>query len=426
MKPTYKYLLLFALPFFFIGQWQTVRAQKWQIYKYDETSIIRKVDDTTWLSYSRGKYSYFYLTTTNSTTALCLEFSGMDTSVIVKDFEIFHDSVFFCGKRKLNSGDSAVFGYFPIAGFPTCTVKYYVSGDLASFNNLAIYSMSEHTRVALTASYADGFGTMAEIRNIALGVWECTFVNRNGYDEFFDDVTETSGYVVFSSRYAPSTKYHYTRIWPIQKPAGGSGSLFISPINVKELYKPTLGPVLCQNLELSDLYITVNKTINDTVFLTQFAGLTYYATTYFKSTIPFTLKDIKPNSSSTFYDLLVTTPTTYAVDSYIYHVREDVFYFDSTIDAHYYYNEDINSLCKLSELGESFIASGHNALSFNFRIYKYFKNSWTCAARRGIAAGPKTYYYTQNSINLGETSRNCTIRNIISENYSYTIDRVCP
>lgn len=332
--------------------------------------------------------------------------------------------MFFCGSRKFNGVDHAAFGYFPLVGFPVCTVRLDTLDCLKSFNKLTVYSIGGCRRIAMTATHHTGDGTMAEVRQLGGDTWEYNVVWREGYKELFDDVTETSEHVIFTSRFLPSYKYYETRIWYWNKPAYCSGSLFLAQINVLELKKPTLDAVLCHNE--SDLLFTANKTLHDSIFLSQFLGLNYFSSATFKGVPPFTFKDLEVHMSSTQSDLLVTTQTATSVDSYIYHVREDLFDYPGTIDAHYFVNEDINSINRVSfDLIAPFTASGHNSLSTNLHIYGYNKNYWNCSERKTYSATPKEFVYEENEVGIIVRNYEHTFLTHQTDTAHTFVERIC-
>lgn len=406
-----------------LGLGYPAQAQKWEIPQSDSYSVIRKVNDTTRLVYSEGKDNCFYLTKTTTTLVPYLFFHS-DSNVHVNDFAITNDTVFFCGTRKFNGIDYAAFGYFTLVGFPVCTVRLDTLGYLKSFNKLVVYSIEGCRRIAMTATHHSGEGTMAEVRRLGGDTWEYNVVQREGFKELFDDVTETTEHVIFTSRFLPSYKYYETRIWYLNKPAYCSSSLFLAQVNVLELKKPTLGAVLCHNE--SDVLITANKTLHDSIFLSQLMGLSYYSSAAFRGIPPFTFKDLEVHMSTTHSDLLVTTQTATSVDSYIYHVREDLFYYPGTMSTHYFADENINSINRLSyDFSAPFIASGHYSITNTLRIYGYKKNYWNCSLRKDYSVTTKQYDYELD--NLGITVRNYvdTIPIYQLGNESIYIERIC-
>ena len=414
-------IALFA--FFLMGNGYTVNAQKWHINSYDTSSIVRKVNNTTRLVYSHGKQGQFFMITPTSTVAQVLSFYE-DSNVYVKDFEIFNDSVFFCGTRKINNVYYAVFGYFPLADFPVCTTRLDTLSALKSFNRMVVYSIGGVTRVSLTASYHSGYGTMVDIRKLGPDAWEYNVAVCSTIYHLFDDVAETTNNVVFTSRFSPG-KYYNTRIWVLNKPAYGSGSLFVSTVNRLKLAKPTIGPVLCPKLYAGDMYLTALKTLNDTIIVSKYGGSGYSTSVYFKGIPPFTLKDLKTHTPMTFCDLLATTQTSTFVDSYIYHVREDLFNVGSAMYALKYANEEINSIDRLSNMTGSFIASGHDN-NYSLRIYGYVDNSWICAERKSYGATPKEYTHTPEQLGMTVSNYEDTIPVHATDTSVCEMGIICP
>ncbi len=360
----------------------------------DDNSIIRQVNISKWLTYSIGeKGKAFYLVPETGTNLPYLSLD--DGNIEVLDFEILSDTAFFCGKRTENGTSDAVVGYFPMSGFPNVPIKYDIFPEVRYFGKMDVFKDGNRARIVATAWYGVFKGTIADIIHIAGNYWECRIVDPSGFNWVFDDVTATSGHIVFTSHSVKSYMNTYnTRVWVFDKPAAPGGSIFFSSVPVRDFGDSlSAGTILVTNT-IGDWFVTATPTPAGKLLMHEFGGTGYYGSTLFNGVLNFTLKDLAHTPLPNCTDVLTYSWNATTTGSYIYHIPESAFDEDGPANIHYYEKENINSLCLSSMMDSLFVASGHNDISQSLRIFRYKYDKYTCA-KKLIYETTKKYYDPQ-------------------------------
>ena len=134
----------------------------------DTLSIVRKIDNAHYLVYNHGKDNRFCMVD-NYNSYVVSEKLEKDNMIIL-DFEIFDDYVYFCGIDDTISPNS-VFGYFKLSNFPYATVYYDVLNEWEAFNKLDAFKVEDQRHIVMTATYHNGYGTMMDVRENPSGGW---------------------------------------------------------------------------------------------------------------------------------------------------------------------------------------------------------------------------------------------------------------
>ena len=137
------FLVLLLLPGWLPAQERIIEVQNLN----DVSSIVRETSDGLWLVYN---YSYgqsrFSLVDESQTTTPQLLFGYIEgtDSTRINDFEIFRDTVYFCGQTWRGKESSSIWGYFPMQGFPYVPVRYHESGA-DYFSKIDVFSIDTTT-----------------------------------------------------------------------------------------------------------------------------------------------------------------------------------------------------------------------------------------------------------------------------------------
>ena len=248
------------------------------LFQYDEHSIVRTVDNTTWLVYSHGKSNIFNMVTPSGGTVSYKQLA--DDKLKILDFEIFEDYVFFCGVLDPAAPD-AIMGYFSLSNFPTSTVYFDTLEEWAEFSKLDVFRVEDQLHVVMTAKYHNGKGTMVDAREYATNSWAyCDADFRNKYYSFFD-VAVTDSYVVFTSWGNDIQSPFYLMqsiLWIIQKPTSSGLPIFNNAtgyMHKAELLDGSFGDILIKHTSGDDFVISSKVSIGLTLGVSFFSGLNY-------------------------------------------------------------------------------------------------------------------------------------------------------
>lgn len=364
----------------------------------DYFSLIRKVDATSYMVYSDNGNKTFYL---ESSGILSMFKYITDDDIIINDFEISEDTVYFCGHKKVGATRYAMLGYFPLTNFPAGEIRYNCQSSLLDFKRLDIYRVENQVHAVMTAVEDDNMNTMVDAFHVVDTTWYYYIVKGDEIKHIFDDVVVIKGYptsyVAFSSRNIPENTLApslYSYVWIFNIPLVPNNSVFISPFQCLSVCATPQSPVLLENMNgwVASAYMIAD----DTILVNRYSPTSYDRSVRIRTRPATTLKDLRYNDNLGMpIDVLSTHPTATSVNSYIYHVYEYYFDTNQAMYAHLYEDENLNSLAVSSDVNYSFWASGHNEASQNLHSYKYFHNLYTCSERKN-ASPFKNKYHSNN------------------------------
>lgn len=379
-----------------------------QLAYKDTSSLVRRVNKDKWLVYSYKGDNHFYMVTPSGAM---VDYKYLyDDNIKINDFEISESTVFFCGYREENGERYAMMGYFPLTNFPMGNVLYKVDSTMKEFKKMDIYHVENQVHVVMTALANDRFTTIVDVCHIDSTQWLFHVADGKTLLEYFDDVVvigKQSPYVVFSSReyfhlipVRINTSYS---VWQFDAPTITNVPVFVNPCLYQRFDTLNiLSPVLLSTLD--GWYASVFKIANNAFSVSRFAYTGYNASVEVYGHSGMRLKDIRCNNFTFCLDVLTTDTSVSPTDSYIYHVNE--FYFDSNalMYAHYYPEEDINSIDVVSEGEKCFIASGHKSKVKRLRTYRYLHGEWECATKKTASPQKIIYKYTPQVPKIPYTS----------------------
>lgn len=359
---------------------------------YDHgTSIIRTINNANWLVYSdNDKGHLFYWIPMSGTNIDYLYL--FDQNISIHDFEIFSDTVYFCGVKTEGEERCGVMGHFPIEGFPGGPVKYDLFPEVQSFDAMDVFSVGGHMHVVMTATVTDdGGGTMSDVRHISGDSWEHNLV-VSPYKWYFDDVAVTTQHIVFTSRSTYMQKSN-SRLWIIDRPLFFGSSIFMSTIYVNEFDNTLVCDKFLVTQSMGAWFVTAEEVRNNKIRMHQYSLSNYHSSVLFNGVPEMTLKALDYADYPNFADVLTTSRNDEVVDSRIYHVPAIAFEQGTTSEIHLYKNEDINSLNVASQFDSTFVASGLNTIDPYLRVFRYKYDKYTCSNREFFEIETNSYEY---------------------------------
>ena len=392
----------------------------------DDHSLIRRITDTSWIVYSRTKGENIFLRaykTTNSASYLKLN----ENNIEITDFEVFHDTVFFCG-TKPGVKPCAVFGMFPLAGFPACSVYYHYFSDLKSFDKIAMLSSSGKTHAAMTASYLGGYGTMVDIYKTSSSWYYCV-ANRENMRDMYDDVAVLNNYVVYSSRaYVGSSAPKYGRaqfVYHSLPAAPTSTVLSTTPLLRYFSSMQATSPILLD--AEYDLLITATTTSNSKISVGHFSELNYYASAETATQSGLEIRDLGFNDLNLETELLVTIQNATMTGSLIYHFEDYHFMYNYILYSHYYVNQFLYSLVKAGFNDMLHVSCGHNLTNPGLRIYRYkYTDDDVCVVGRTLSSDFVHYVVLSDELQETLLPSPITLSVMEHDNYSTLFQTICP
>lgn len=359
----------------------------------DVTSIVRECRDGDWMvcNNSNGRTRFTKVNEYGSTAdQLWLGYTVDSDSMRVNDFEIFRDTVYFCGQIWYWGYSYAVWGYFPVSGFPSLTVRYHEHDYIRSFKKMDVFSADTATvdlHVVLLADMEEE--DMSDLVVDEVRTAPHTF-NQNESPVFesqenyrFYDVEITDMHV------AISTSMNSGSVLFIDKPTTLSTSIFTSNAVNNPLYTlPCTGPIpleYCKN----DILVAAFRTLFDqNLHVESFSlAVPQYHLSIDETTLMYPV-DLKFNRQKDALELLAN-PYGNNTFSVIYHLNHSLTANGGPLFCHMFKPESLNSLEWLSSKDVFFVASGHDAGQQHLHLYKYRYDDWGECTEQLIANARK-------------------------------------
>jgi len=296
----------------------------------------------------------------------------MDT---IYDFEIFEDTVYFCGISKKNVSGPAIVGYFDIASFLssslTTNVSYVALPSMKTVKAIDVGKFAERKHVVGIGKNLKAEGMMVDMIEEP-SYWNLNFSNVGGDTILLSDLAITSSFVVVTSTRTGAIFVPSEFLWYIKKPVTPGQSLF--PCNV--IYKTHPG--------IYGTKFSIAKVLNDE-FVTAYhysvlpsskpIALSYYdGYNYFRSVFI----DETPNSIFSLQDLKIGLDNVEVLASGLYadpagtFIISKVFEIPNTdpvpsiIFAHSYKGVFLTSIDRIAQLifgDDHYYASGYDQSS---------------------------------------------------------------
>lgn len=395
-------------------------------YTSDDHSLIRSVSDTDWIVYSHSGYNECFRVTNSSTVVPFFSLCN-DEDYEINDFEIFHDTVFFCGCLH-DTTDYAMFGMFPLAGFPSTTVKYKVFTGLKSFTKIAMFSSAGTTHAALTAIYHRGFGTMVDIIKQSASSWLFCVADRSSYFESYDDVVALSEYVVFSSRNmktSPFVKRLAQFVYHSIPTTPGNTFLSVNPA-VKVVRTMEVKSPIVMNAWANNAFNTANTASASKISVGQFVGTNYLGSSETPSQSGLAIRELGFNLFNMETELLVNVQNANTNGSLIYHFETANFLNNTVLYAHNYADQFLYSLSDAGLFDLLQVSCGHHASNNRLRVYRYKYTLYDCALRETLSSECVDYGVNDDFLTVSIDAYPKTLDELQSKGSVTNFRRICP
>lgn len=198
MRAIKKILILIPLTMLFL----TAQGQEFIkeiALEKSQNVIVRDISGEKWLVYDWylngiDMANAFLLVSENGTTAPILQLPS--SIYLVNDFEIFDDTVYFCGR---NNNGKAILGRFSLQGFPNTEVCVWTIPEMCSFNKLDVGMINQVLHVLMTGEGALGGYNVVDATPLTSTYWDFC-ISDVQLDWRFNDVALTTSNVVYSAR----------------------------------------------------------------------------------------------------------------------------------------------------------------------------------------------------------------------------------
>lgn len=305
---------------------------------------------------------------------------------------MFNDTVYFCGVTWYRSTSQAVWGYFPLAGFPSVNVKYIVrSMDwLSKIDVFSIDPTMNEVHVVMVGRLNSDKGIMVdEVRTAPDQFIEYTGLVDDIEEKRFSDVAVTDNYVVMTM-HDGGTYFAGGEVLFINKPTTMYTTIFLCTARSYSIpqMNSTSGLLeYCKN----DAVVVAYEGSFGNVGVHSFIGYTPHS--HLKILMPqFNVYDIKFDEVSEDLDILVRPfkfATKVADSSMILHLNQSLVSYGGPLFCHKYMDERLNSLDWIPWEKNCFVASGHDVGGSHLRAYKYYYNNWgNCTQQQILQAVP--------------------------------------
>lgn len=233
------YISFVCILFLILGSsYGEVRADELIRYNMDEVTtsgtIIRHYKEgMDVVCYQLSYNAYFLLYDEGSPTSYVL-YVDMDT---ITDFEIYDDTIYFCGLRHESVGGWATFGYFRVTDIASpggsANVAYLHLPLMSDVSALEVGWFADRKHVVILGKDLKEEGMVLDAID-GLSHWDMNFAEMGGDTIEFVDMAITKKYVVATSEkichYGGEYEYGGC-LWFINKPIMSGASLFPSSIN---------------------------------------------------------------------------------------------------------------------------------------------------------------------------------------------------
>ncbi len=411
-----------------IGQEKTIEV----LNHPDETSIIRAVNTKEWLvcNNSNGWSVFSMINETLLTTQqIHLGNVGSSDKIQIYDFEVFNDTVYFCGSVWFGDNQKAVWGYFPLTGFPSVSVKYIVR-NIISLTKLDVFSIDPtmtEIHVVMVGQRSMEHGIMVdEVRTGPGQFIEYIGELSDMVAESFTDVAVTENFVVTSLKKF-DLELQGGQVLFIHKPTSLSTTVFSNTAQTYTISgKFSIDGLLehCKNDSVAFAYKGFQGYLNVHTFNgpsprehLKIVGLHDYA-----------LADIKFDRTNEDLDILVwpAFELSRQLDtSIILHLSHSLAAYGGPLFCHKYYNQILHSLEWIPWENKRFVASGHDQTNSQLRVYKYQYDHWGICTQQRILQSEKLETKKFNSKDLQYSSREIELQETYVSEKAMSLSTIC-
>lgn len=219
--------ILLSLLFFSASEVRAVEEIRYAAYESSSSgTIIRHYTNNVDVVCYHNMYNpYFMIYKTGVSSTNVLYLPPMDT---IYDFEIYNDTVYFCGEGQFPRAGAAVVGYFAIAdmsGTSYANVSYVTLPAMKMVRAIEVGWFASRKHVVGVGEAINSEGMMVDMIDEST-YWKVNFGDVGGDTVALSDLTITANYVVVTST-MPATGFATKgRVWFFAKPSTPGQSLF--------------------------------------------------------------------------------------------------------------------------------------------------------------------------------------------------------
>lgn len=156
----------------------------------------------------------------------------LDHMARIYDFEIYNDTVYFCGISKKSKAGLAVIGYFDVNTLLNSSpenVSYVALPSMEAVTAIEVGWFANRKHVVGVGVELGAEGAMVDMIDETT-YWKVNLANVGGDTVSLSDLAITDSLVVVTSKRNPTSLMPYGRLWLFDKPVASGASLF--PCNV--------------------------------------------------------------------------------------------------------------------------------------------------------------------------------------------------
>ena len=388
--------------------------------------IIRAIDNTTNLVCNNfSTNGYAYIMQKDGVTSFDYFFLSNDITAI-SDFEIYNDTVFFCGTISKAYGDIGLFGYFPLAYFPNPVVTYIEIPWMSTLKKLEVERFADSLHVVTTAKTLSGRSAIIDALN-KITYWNVNYYIADSSVVSFDDVAISSNYVVFSSLVSGRT-FNSGRFWFVSKPTS-SGASIMPALSSTRSFSIAGSPILLQACRADTILavfpygLLTMLPVTLPVRIMTFNGIYNINNFSFSKTADLVyLKNIRYNKTDRLLGIDIITATAGTTHSHIYTFKHPVAPLPSSIQSHGYANVGINSIDAISS--NQFVAAGK--YGNGLYMFKFTHNIWNnCFDNDTVQIVTNSYNFIPNNAYLRGDSLGVLIKTMNTSKKNDTMQNIC-
>ena len=233
MKTNTKSLFCIFITMLFLSTGEVKAIEQTRYNMNDITrpgSIIRHYDDgIDIVCYNNYNYPYFMIYKYGTATTNELFLNPMDT---VCDFEIYNDTVYFCGEGHIRSAGDAIVGYFAVTDLinPNPSNVFYLTlPTMKTIKAIEVDWFASRKHVVGVGASIDSEGMMVDMIDNST-FWTIHHADVGGDTILLSDLAITLNNVVVTSTKNMAGQPNYGRLWYFVKPTSTGSSIF--PCNV--------------------------------------------------------------------------------------------------------------------------------------------------------------------------------------------------
>lgn len=248
-----------------------------EIYYYrSDKSIVRQIDDTSWITYNRQReWSVFILSTKTDPQAKVLDL-GI-SKIDVNDFEISGNTLYFCGTTLDQTPGVAIVGKFSISSFPSGLVHSARLNEMVSFDRMELVNSDIGPHMVIVGHTREMDYRFVDVHESYPYLFHFNvYTGTEEVAQRLDDIAVTKQYVVFTGHNSATQR---PILFYLNHPTGGFYPSTLSSQYVECQYTARQ-QIWIEHCE-EDAIATATLNQDNTLYVSAFLGTTHLSTQYF-------------------------------------------------------------------------------------------------------------------------------------------------